>query len=136
MGVPCVYQPLKEGYRSWGGGLGISANLSGLELDAAYEYVNWYLSGWVGGLLMRQGYYSAAPQTSRAHMSDDEWGYWFEGKPAQGDIINPFGQQMESAGAVRDGGSFHDRMGAVECWNSVMEENRYMVRKWNEFIAA
>ena len=55
MGVPCVYQPLKEGYRSWGGGLGISANLSGLELDAAYEYVNWYLSGWVGGLLMRQG---------------------------------------------------------------------------------
>ena len=136
MGIPCVYQPLKEGYRSWGGGLGLSANLSGLELDAAYEYINWYLSGWVGGLLMRQGYYSAAPETSKAHMSADEWGYWFEGKPAQGDIINPFGQKMESAGAVRDGGSFYERMGAVECWNSVMEENRYMVRKWNEFIAA
>ena len=136
MGIPCVYQPLKEGYRSWGGGLGLSANLSGLELDAAYEYINWYLSGWVGGLLMRQGYYSAAPETSKAHMSADEWGYWFEGKPAQGDIINPFGQMMESAGAVRDGGSFQERMGAVECWNSVMEENRYMVRKWNEFIAA
>ena len=136
MGIPCVYQPLKEGYRSWGGGLGLSANLSGLELDAAYEYINWYLSGWVGGLLMRQGYYSAAPETSKAHMSADEWGYWFEGKPAQGDIINPFGQMMESAGAVRDGGSFYERMGAVECWNSVMAENRYMVRKWNEFIAA
>jgi len=27
-------------------------------------------------------------------------------------------------------------MGRVECWNSVMDENRYMVRKWNEFIAA
>ena len=136
MGIPCVYQPLKEGYRSWGGGLGLSANLSGLELDAAYEYINWYLSGWVGGLLMRQGYYSAAPETSKAHMSADEWGYWFEGKPAQDDIINPFGQMMESAGAVRDGGSFYERMGAVECWNSVMAENRYMVRKWNEFIAA
>ena len=136
MGIPCVYQPLKEGYRSWGGGLGLSANLSGLELDAAYEYINWYLSGWVGGLLMRQGYYSAAPETSKAHMSADEWGFWFEGKPAQGDIINPFGQMMESAGAVRDGGSFYERMGAVECWNSVMAENRYMVRKWNEFIAA
>ena len=136
MGIPCVYQPLKEGYRFWGGGLGLSANLSGLELDAAYEYVNWYLSGWVGGLLMRQGYYSAAPETSKAHMSEDEWGYWFEGKPAKGDVINPFGQKMESAGAVRDGGSFYERMGAVECWNSVMDENRYMVRKWNEFIAA
>jgi putative spermidine/putrescine transport system substrate-binding protein len=136
MGIPCVYQPLKEGYRSWGGGLGLSANLSGLELDAAYEYINWYLSGWVGGLLMRQGYYSAAPETSKAHMSADEWGFWFEGKAAQSDIINPFGQKLEPAGATRDGGSFYDRMGGVACWNSVMDENRYMVRKWNEFIAA
>jgi putative spermidine/putrescine transport system substrate-binding protein len=136
MGLPCIYQPLKEGYRSWGGGLALSSNLSGLELDAAYEYINWYLSGWVGGLLMRQGYYSAAPATSKAHMSADEWGFWFEGKPAGSDIVNPFGQKLESAGAIRDGGSFYNRMGRVECWNSVMDENRYMVRKWNEFIAA
>lgn len=136
MGIPCVYQPLKEGYRSWGGGLGISRNLSGLELDAAYEYINWYLSGWVGGLLMRQGYYSAAPETSKLHMSDDEWGFWFEGKKAQKDIIDPFGNKLESAGAVRDGGSFYERMGRVECWNSVMDENRYMIKKWNEFIAS
>ncbi|MEM6945932.1 MAG: extracellular solute-binding protein [Pseudomonadota bacterium] len=135
-GIPCIYQPLKEGYRSWGGGLGLSANLSGIELDAAYEYINWYLSGWVGGFLMRQGYYSAVPETSKNFMSADEWGFWFEGKPAEGDITNPFGQVMEKAGAVRDGGSFFERMGAVACWNAVMDENRYMVRKWNEFIAA
>ncbi|MEL0277356.1 MAG: PotD/PotF family extracellular solute-binding protein [Deltaproteobacteria bacterium] len=136
MGLPCVYQPLKEGYRSWGGGLGLSRNLSGLELDAAYEYINWYLSGWVGGLLMRQGYYSAAPETSKLHMSADEWGFWFEGKVAQNDIMDPFGNKLEPKGAKRDGGSFEERMGRVECWNSVMDENRYMVRKWNEFIAA
>ena len=136
MGIPCVYQPLKEGYRSWGGGLGLSRNLAGLELDAAYEYINWYLSGWVGGLLMRQGYYSAAPATSKLYMSEDEWGFWFEGKAAKNDIVNPFGQKMEPAGAKRDGGSFYERMGKVECWNSVMDENRHMVRKWNEFIAS
>ena len=135
-GIPCVYQPLEEGYRSWGGGIGLSANLSGIELDAAYEYINWYLDGWVGGFLMRQGYYSAVPETSKNHMSEDEWGFWFEGKEAKGDITNPFGQVMEKAGAVRDGGSFYDRMGAVACWNAVMDENQYMVRKWNEFIAA
>jgi putative spermidine/putrescine transport system substrate-binding protein len=135
-GIPCVYQPLQEGYRSWGGGLGLSAALSGIELDAAYEYINWYLDGWVGGFLMRQGYYSAVPSTSRNYMSEDEWGFWFEGMAAQGDITNPFGQIMETTGAVRDGGSFYDRMGAVACWNSVMDENQYMVRKWNEFIAA
>ena len=85
---------------------------------------------------MRQGYYSAAPETSKLHMSDDVWGFWYEGKAANSDIIDPFGNKMEPAGAVRDGGSFLERMGNVKCWNSVMDENRYMVRKWNEFIAA
>ena len=135
-GIPCVYQPLEEGYRSWGGGLGISAALSGLELEAAYEYINWYLSGWVGGFLMRQGYYSAVPETSKEFMSADEWGYWFEGKQAAGDITSPFGDKLAGTGDTRDGGSFEDRMGAVACWNSVMDENQYMVRKWNEFVAA
>ena len=135
-GVPCVYQPLEEGYRSWGGGLGISAALSGLELDAAYEYINWYLSGWVGGYLMRQGYYSAVPETSKEFMTADEWGFWYEGKAAQGNILSPTGDKLAGAGEVRDGGAFLDRMGSVVCWNSVMDENQYMVRKWNEFIAA
>ncbi len=135
-GIPCVYQPLKEGYRSWGGGIGLAGHLSGLELEAAYEYINWYLSGWVGGFLMRQGYYSAVPETSKNFMTEDEWGFWFEGKPAEGEIVNPQGQVMETAGAVRDGGSFYDRMGDVACWNAVMDENTHLVRKWNEFIAA
>ncbi len=135
-GVPCVYQPLKEGYRSWGGGLGLSASLSGIELEAAYEYINWYLSGWVGGYLMRQGYYSAVPETSKNFMTENEWGYWYEGKAATDIITSPTGDQLAVAGDVRDGGSFTDRMGAVACWNSVMDENQYMVRKWNEFIAA
>ncbi|MEH6836677.1 MULTISPECIES: ABC transporter substrate-binding protein [Falsihalocynthiibacter] len=135
-GIDCVYQPLEEGYRSWGGGLGISAALSGLELEAAYEYINWYLSGWVGGFLMRQGYYSAVPETSKQFMSENEWGYWFEGKKSTDIITSPFGDTLADAGATRDGGSFTERMGAVACWNSVMDENQYMVRKWNEFIAA
>ena len=135
-GIPCVFQPLKEGYRAWGGGLGLSKNLSGATLDAAYEYINWYLSGWVGGFLMRQGYYSAVPETSKEFMDANEWGYWFEGKAATADIKDPFGKVMAKAGESRDGGSFYDRMGHVACWNSVMDENQYMVRKWNEFIAA
>jgi len=27
-------------------------------------------------------------------------------------------------------------MGAVACWNATMDENKYMVRKWNEMIAS
>jgi putative spermidine/putrescine transport system substrate-binding protein len=135
-GIACTYQPLKEGYRSWGGGMGLAAHLTGAKLDAAYEYINWYTSGWVGGYLNRQGYYSANMESAKKFMSEDEWGYWMEGKPAQGDILSPEGAVMEKAGAVRDGGSFEERMGKVACWNSVMDEDRYMVRRWNEFIAA
>jgi putative spermidine/putrescine transport system substrate-binding protein len=59
-----------------------------------------------------------------------------KGKAAKTDILSTQGKVMEKAGAIRDGGSYQDRMGKVACWNSVMEENKYMVRKWNEFIAS
>ena len=39
---------------------------------------------------------------------------------------------MEKAGTVRDGGSFDDAHGRRgSCWNAVMDEDRYMVQKWN-----
>ena len=135
-GIACTYQPLEEGYRAWGGGLGLARSLSGLELDAAYEYINWYLSGWVGAYLNRQGYYSAVLETAKENMSADEWGFWMEGKPAASDVLSPDGKLLEKAGAVRDGGSFAERMGRVACWNSAMTEDRYLVQKWNEFVAA
>ncbi len=135
-GIACTYQPLAEGYRGWGGGLGIAKHLTGLELDAAYEYINWYLSGWAGAYLNRQGYYSAVLETAKENMSADEWGYWMEGKAATADILSPDGKVIDKAGAKRDGGSFQERMTKVACWNSVMDQDRYLVQKWNEFVAA
>src|SRR5271168_1157904 len=136
MGIACTFQPLKEGYRSWASGFCVSKAVSGQKLDLAYEFVNWFLSGWAGAYLNRQGYYSAVLSTAKANMSADEWGYWMEGKPAVNDIKAPDGTVLEKAGAKRDGGSYEDRMGGVACWNAVMDENDYMVRKWNEFVAA
>ena len=134
--IQCIYAPLEEGYRGWGGGLGLSQALSGIELDAAYEYLNWMLDGWVGAFLGRQGYYSAAPEPTREYMSEAEWAYWYEGEPAAEDIVDPFGKTLAKAGAVRDGGSFEERFGNIVVWNSTMDENTYLVQKWNEFIAA
>lgn len=135
-GIPCVFQPLKEGYRSWASGFCMSKGVSQKQADMIYEFVNWYLSGWAGAYLNRQGYYSAVLSTAKANMEPYEWAYWMEGKPAEKDIHAPDGSLIEKAGAVRDGGSYDERMGAVACWNSVMDENDYMVRKWNEFIAS
>lgn len=135
-GIPCIYAPLKEGYRGWAGGLGLSKNLSGIALDAAYEYMNWWLSGWAGAFVGRQGYYSSIPENARKFMTADEWDYWYEGKPARTDIVDPYGKLMDKKGSVRDGGSFLERMSHVACWNSVMREQTYLVSKWNEFISA
>lgn len=136
MGIDCTYQPLKEGYRAWAAGFGLPRTLEGARLDAAYEFVNWFLSGWAGAFLNRQGYYAAVLDTAKSHMEPYEWAYWMEGKPAEQDIKAPDGTVLEKAGKSRDGGSYEERMGGIACWNAVMDENRYMVRKWNEFVAA
>ena len=135
-GIDCTFQPLKEGYRAWAAGFGIPKTVSGKKLDAAYEFINWFLDGWAGAYLNRQGYYSAVLETAKAKMEPYEWAYWMEGKPAAKDIKSPHGDVLAKAGSVRDGGSYEQRMGGIACWNAVMDENEYMVKKWNEFIAA
>jgi putative spermidine/putrescine transport system substrate-binding protein len=135
-GIPCVFQPLHEGYRGWGYTLAPMKHLSGLKLDAFYEYMNWYTSGFQGAFIARQGYYSSIPENARKFLTEAEWDYWYGGKPAATDITDPYGKLMEKAGNVRDGGAFWDRMGNIAVWNSVMDEDRYLTRRWTEFITS
>src|SRR5882724_9684817 len=135
-GIPCVFQPLKEGYRGWGYTFGIMKHLSGLQLDCAMEYANWYGSGFQGAFIARQGYYSAQPETVKKYLTEAEWDYWYGGKPAATDIVDPFEKVVEKAGRTRDGGDFWQRMGNIAVWNSVMDEDRYLTRRWNEFITS
>ena len=135
-GIPCVFQPLREGYRGWGYMLGFMKHLTGLKLDCAYEYMNWYASGFPGSVIAREGYYSGQPMNAKKYLTAAEWDYWYGGKPAAEDMKDPFGRLMEKAGRTRDGGAFDERMGNIAVWNSVMDEDRYLVRKWNELISA
>ncbi len=135
-GIACTFQPLKEGYRAWAAGFGVPKSVTGKKADAVYEFINWFLDGWAGAYLNRQGYYSAVLETAKAKMQAYEWAYWMEGKPATQDIKSPNGDLLAKAGAVRDGGSYETRMGGIACWNAIMDENAYMVQKWNEFVAA
>ena len=79
--------------------------LNGRKADLAYEFVNWFLDGWAGAYLNRQGYYSAVLETAKSKMEPYEWAYWMEGKPAEKDIKAPDGTLLEKAGVSRDGGS-------------------------------
>jgi putative spermidine/putrescine transport system substrate-binding protein len=135
-GIACTFQPLKEGYRAWGGGLGLASHLKGASSTRPTNTSTGTRPAGSAATSTARATTPPAMDTAKEFMSADEWGYWIEGKPAQGDILSPEGKIMEKAGAVRDGGSFEERMGHVACWNSVMDEDRYMVRRWNEFIAA
>ncbi|HVC59615.1 MAG TPA: PotD/PotF family extracellular solute-binding protein [Acetobacteraceae bacterium] len=135
-GIPCVFQPLKEGYRGWGYTLGVMKHVTGLKLDCFHEYLTWYTGGFPGAFIAREGYYSAQPELAKKYLTQAEWDYWYGGKPAATDIHDPFGKLMEKAGNSRDGGSFWKRMGNIAVWNSVMDEDRYLTRRWNEFITS
>lgn len=139
--IPCVYAPVnkkdgKEGYRGWCNGMGLMKHLEGKKLDAAYEYINWYFEGWQGAFVSRYGYYSPVPSTAKKFMTDTEWAYWYEGKPAPEPISDPYGVPMEAAGTVRDGGSFVERVTNISCWNTLMDEAAYMNKRWNDFKIA
>ena len=135
-GVPCIYQDLLEGYRSWSLGHCLPKHLEGKKLGAVYDYVTWYHSGTAGAFFARQGYYVVTWQNTKKYLPKAEWDFWYEGKPATVDIYSPFGKLMEKVGAVRDGGSYKNRMGRIAVWNSVMDENEYLTDRWNEFMAS
>jgi putative spermidine/putrescine transport system substrate-binding protein len=141
-GIPCIYAPVNkrpdgtEGYRGWCNGLGLMRHLTGKKLDAAYEYLNWYYAGWQGAFVARHGYYSPVPKTAEKYMTPNEYGYWYLGKPATDVIKDPYGHPIAKAGEVRDGGSFIERFTNIAVWNTVMDENQYMIQRWNEFKSA
>ena len=135
-GVPCIYASPKEGMRGWHGALAISAKTSGKKLDQAYEYLNWWLDGWAGAFVARQGYYMSTPANTKKSLSADEWDFWYEGKPAARELPDPFGSPLVPKGKVRDGGSYEQRFKKIAVWNSVMTENDYLVKRWTEFLSA
>lgn len=136
LGVPFVEAAPREGYRAWHGGLCLSARLSERMLDVAYEYLNWWLSGWVGAVMARQGYYMSVPERTRACLKPEEWDYWYEGKQAADDLPGPGGETVVRKGQVRSGGSYSRRASRIAVWNTTMDEHNYLVRRWNRFVAA
>lgn len=134
--IPVTYAAPKEGYRGWHGVLCLSSAASGNTKDAAYDYMNWWLSGWPGAFIARQGYYISNAERSRQYMSDDEWGYWYQGKAAIGELKGTDGKVSVRPGEIRTGGTYERRFSNVAVWNSVMPTYEYSLQKWYEFISA
>lgn len=134
-GVDCVYASPREGFRAWHGVMCLSSATHGDAQDAAYEYMNWWLSGWPGAFIARQGYYISNPQRSRPELSEAEWDYWYLGKPAAADLRGTNDNIVVHRGQVRDGGSYERRFGNVAVWNTVMNTYEYSLTRWNQFLS-
>jgi len=134
--IPVAYAAPKEGYRGWHGVMCLSSETQGKEKDAAYDYMNWWLSGWPGAFIARQGYYISNPQRSEKYLDSAEWDYWYQGKPATKALKGTDGNISVQQGDIRRGGSYTTRLSNVAVWNTVMNTYDYSLQKWYEFISA
>lgn len=123
-----------EGYRAWHGGASLSRHTRGAELDMAYEYLNWWLSGYAGAVMARQGYYISNPVRAREHLAPEEWAYWYDGAAAARDLAGPYGNIVVRAGGRRSGGTHAERARRILIWNTVMDEYNYAARAWDRFV--
>jgi putative spermidine/putrescine transport system substrate-binding protein len=146
-GVNCRYAAPKEGFRGWCSAQGIPKHVTGDKLQAVYDYLNWMQSGWLGALIMRQGYYIANGSRLPAWINSAagkaagfdiaEYQFWYNGKRASKDLPGITGQVGDiKKGSFRDGGSFPNRGSKYSSWNSFFTNNVYQVKKVNEFLSA
>lgn len=125
-----------EGYRAWHGGLSLARHLEGAALDMAYAYLHWWLSGWAGAAMARQGYYVSVPSAVQNVLSAAEWDYWYEGGEAREDLVGADGATIVvRRGARRSGGSYRERASRIAVWNTAMDEHNYVSRLWARFVA-
>ncbi len=135
LGVPAAYAAPREGYRAWHGVMCLSSAVDEETEEAAYRFMNWWLSGWAGAFIARQGYYISIPELAREHLSPEEWAYWYEGEKAKVAIKGTDGRVIASPGAVRNGGSYFERLSNVAVWNTVMDTYEYTLDRWGELLS-
>ena len=135
LNTPCIYAAPKEGYRAWYGVMSLSSSTKDEKKDAAYEYMNWWLSGWPGAYIAKQGYYISNPERSKILMDKNEWDYWYEGKITKKNIYGIDGKISVKKGMIRRGGSYIKRFENVAVWNTVMPNFDYTLNKWYNFIS-
>jgi putative spermidine/putrescine transport system substrate-binding protein len=148
-GVPVRYAYPPEGMRGWCGCQAIPKHVTGDKLTAVMDYLNWMNEGFLGALIMRQGYYeanganlpawikSSAASEGKPPFTMDEYDFWYNGKPATKDLPGITGHVGDiKKGQTRDGGSFLQRSKHYSSWNSFFKENVYQVKRFNDFLSA
>ncbi len=147
-GVNVLYAAPPEGFRGWCSAEGISSSVTDpAKLQACYDYLNWNYNGFLGAVIMRQGYYIAngtrllpwirSAAGKAAGFTPAEYDYWWGGKAAPRDLPGITGKVGDiKKGERREGGSFTQRVCKYISWNSYPRESVYLVKRVNDFLSA
>jgi len=146
-GVNVLYAAPPEGFRGWCSAEGISSKVTDpAKLQACYDYLNWNYNGFLGAIIMRQGYYIANGQKllpwiksaagKKYGFTPAEYDYWWGGKAAPRDLPGITGKVGDiKKGDRREGGAFQQRICKYISWNSYPRESVYLVKRVNDFLA-
>jgi len=134
--IPVVYSAPKEGYRAWHGVMCMSSKTTGYQKDAAYDFMNWWLSGWAGAFIARQGYYISIPELAQEYLSKNEYEYYYKGGVAKTNLPGTDGKIAVKEGASRSGGSYERRLSNIAVWNTVMDTYEYSLLRWYDFLSS
>jgi putative spermidine/putrescine transport system substrate-binding protein len=147
-GVNILYAAPPEGFRGWCSAEGISSEVTDpAKLQACYDYINWNYNGYLGAVIMRQGYYIANGEKllpwirssagKAAGFTPAEYDYWWRGKAAPRDLPGISGKVGDiKKGERREGGSFPQRICKYVSWNSYPRESVYLTKTVNDFLSA
>jgi putative spermidine/putrescine transport system substrate-binding protein len=147
-GVNVLYAAPPEGFRGWCSAEGISSSVTDpAKLQACYDYLNWNYNGFLGAVIMRQGYYIAngtrllpwirSAAGRAAGFTPAEYDYWWGGKAAPRDLPGITGKVGDiKKGERREGGSFTQRVCKYISWNSYPRESVYLVKRVNDFLSS
>ena len=134
-GKPCIYQPLKEGYRALAAGFALPKTTKGKQADVVYEFINWYLSGWVGAILTDRDIILLSYQRRNNTCPKMSGAFGWKANPLRRIFLAQVVQSLvlsEKFVTV-----VHTKIvWAVLQLNATMDENKQAVRKWNEMVAA
>jgi putative spermidine/putrescine transport system substrate-binding protein len=75
------------------------------------------------------------PENARKFLTEAEWDYWYGGA-GRGRHRRPVRQAGGEGRPHRARRRVLERMGNIAVWNSVMDEDRYLTRRWNRFITS
>jgi hypothetical protein len=82
------------------------------------------------------GYEPALPENPREDLSLAEYDGRFDGKPSATDSLSPLGRVMGQTSTTRDGARIRDRLGNLAGCNSLIHQDCYPTRRWNDFITS